>query len=183
MDELSSIVEYRDIPNYPGYRAGNDGSIWSCWKRTGSAYYGNCRHVESDTWKKLKPQLSKKTGRARYTLRHESCLLDQHQAAYYILLAFISPQPPGMIALHKDDDCTNDALYNLYWGTYSDNARDRFINNGKGNRSQLDEDEYSEIIERRLSGETLQSIADDYGLTSSGVYRIMIRYHNRKQIV
>jgi hypothetical protein len=27
-------VEYRDVPGFPGYRVGTDGSVWSCWERT-----------------------------------------------------------------------------------------------------------------------------------------------------
>lgn len=26
-------VEYRDIPEFPGYRVGSDGSVWSAWSR------------------------------------------------------------------------------------------------------------------------------------------------------
>lgn len=45
-----------------------------------------------------------------------------------VLEAFVGPCPPGMIALHNDDDKTNNRLENLRWGTHSENYRDSIKN-------------------------------------------------------
>ena len=50
------MIEYRDIPDYPGYRVGNNGSVWSCWIK-GNAYYPIRLGT---TWKYLKPVDGKK---------------------------------------------------------------------------------------------------------------------------
>lgn len=51
--------------------------------------------------------------------------------AYWILLAFRGKPPTSKpLALHKDDDYTNNRLSNLYWGDYKENKRDA-IKNGR----------------------------------------------------
>jgi len=43
---------------------------------------------------------------------------------HLILMAFVGLPQKGQIACHKNDIKTDNRLENLYWGTYSDNARD-----------------------------------------------------------
>lgn len=45
-----------------------------------------------------------------------------------VLTAFVGPRPEGMFGLHRDDDGTNNALTNLYWGTPQQNAADMRAN-------------------------------------------------------
>jgi hypothetical protein len=51
-----------------------------------------------------------------------------------VLEAFVGPCPPGMQALHWDDDRQNNRVSNLRWGTPSENASDS-IRNGKHHNS------------------------------------------------
>lgn len=51
-----------------------------------------------------------------------------------MLEAFVGPCPPGMQALHGDDDRSNNWLTNLRWGTQSENNRDS-IRNGNNHES------------------------------------------------
>ncbi len=48
MEATLETVEYRDIPGLFGYRAGSDGTIWSCRIRGVKDAVGN-------VWKKLRP--------------------------------------------------------------------------------------------------------------------------------
>lgn len=41
-----------------------------------------------------------------------------------VLAAFVGLPEQGQIACHKNDDKLDNRLENLYWGTYSDNAKD-----------------------------------------------------------
>ena len=41
-----------------------------------------------------------------------------------VLAAFDGPQPPSIVARHKDDDRGNNRLTNLSWGTRAENAAD-----------------------------------------------------------
>lgn len=108
-------VEYRDIPGFPGYRVGNDGSVWS-------------RHVPrgpksclTDKWRPLKPAL--RNGYPFVALfragRH------QFNVCRLVLLAFVGPCPPGMECCHNDGNRRNSWLSNLRWDTKAENGRDR----------------------------------------------------------
>ncbi|NIH98089.1 hypothetical protein FHU31_005095 [Mycolicibacterium fluoranthenivorans] len=48
---------------------------------------------------------------------------------HLVLLAFVGPRPPGLHALHCDDDPLNNHLSNLRYGTPSENQHDRFHRN------------------------------------------------------
>ena len=45
---ITTPVVYKDIPGFPGYRAGDDGSIWSCLNWGGS---GSVRGQLGSTWR------------------------------------------------------------------------------------------------------------------------------------
>ncbi|WP_434888944.1 NUMOD4 domain-containing protein [Bradyrhizobium sp. HKCCYLS2038] len=47
-----------------------------------------------------------------------------------VLTAFVCPRPPGLEALHEDDNPANNLYHNLRWGTRSQNLNDA-IGNGK----------------------------------------------------
>lgn len=71
------------------------------------------------------------SGRPRVNLCKEGRIVDAYP--YRLALeAFVGPCPPGMEALHWDDDHSNNAIENLRWGTRTDNMRD-MSRNGNGN--------------------------------------------------
>jgi hypothetical protein len=47
-----------------------------------------------------------------------------------VLTSFVGPRPDGLLALHRDDDKSHNALTNLYWGTQAENTADRIRNGG-----------------------------------------------------
>ena len=70
-------------------------------------------------------------GRPRVNLSKNGKIVDAYP--YRLALeAFVGPCPPGMEALHWDDDRSNNAISNLRWGTRTDNMRD-MSRNGNGN--------------------------------------------------
>lgn len=44
-----------------------------------------------------------------------------------VLEAFVGPPPPGFEACHKDSDPSNNCVENLYWGSRTQNRRDRMV--------------------------------------------------------
>src|SRR4051794_29919181 len=47
----TSFVSYKDILDFPGYRAGDDGSVWSAWRR---GAFGKC-HIDRGRWFRMRP--------------------------------------------------------------------------------------------------------------------------------
>lgn len=117
----NSMTTYKDIVNFPGYRVGDDGSVWSCLKRSGRGAGGEgsgC--VPGKTWKQLRP--GKQPSGARYVfLRTTTCRLVHH----LVLEAFVGPCPEGMECCHNDGDNSNNRLGNLRWDTKRSNESDK----------------------------------------------------------
>jgi HNH endonuclease len=105
VDALCGAVDYRDVPDFPGYRVGDDGSVWGA-RRAGRGY-GRTRE-----WRALKPYLvrpgpaptvSLYRERVRHSLRVDSV----------VLLAFTGPCPGGWEVEHANGDLLDNRLENL----------------------------------------------------------------------
>ncbi len=112
-----------DVPGFPGYKAGVNGTVWSAWKlqrRTGGGR-GTESYI-SDQWTQLKP-IQRKDGYQRVALRkggkYHYFLLHQ-----VICMTFHGPCPEGMECLHKDGVKSNCRKENLRWGTRRENVAD-----------------------------------------------------------
>jgi DNA-binding XRE family transcriptional regulator len=156
-----SIINYRDIPGFPGYKAGDDGSVWST--RRGEP-------------RRLAATLS------GYALGHgrghwSVCLSvpGSRQVRRYVhrlvLLAFVGDPPLGTEACHNDGNRDNNRLSNLRWDTRISNVSDAerdgqrqhpSIPGERNGRAVLTEEKVSEV--RRLLGT---------GLTQGAVAKIM----------
>jgi hypothetical protein len=119
-------VQYRPIKRFPGYRAGDDGSVWSCRKVRGKKG-GGCESYLSDTWHQLRP-IKTSGGYYRVSLCRDGkkilCLVHR-----LILEAFVGPCPPGQECRHKDGDKSDNRLSEIKWGTPMENYRDRIRHN------------------------------------------------------
>lgn len=158
------MTEFRDIPNFPGYRAGSDGTIWSCWKR-------GCKPAMTPAWRALRPKTD------RWGYRH-ICLFASGGSRWFtvhrlVLLAFVGPCPPGMECRHLDGVPQNNAVSNLCWGTHVDNESDK-IKAGtvsKGERHGHAKLTDRAVAEIRLSGETFRSLAARHNVNRRTVAR------------
>lgn len=118
----SPSVVYRPIPRFPGYRAGSDGTIWSCCRTGGN---GNPIGQVGESWNLRKPCLGT-NGYLRIILRKDGRRVER-MVHHLILEAFIGPRPQGMECRHYPDPTkTNNTLSNLQWGTSVENKWDRF---------------------------------------------------------
>lgn len=183
-DENSTAVEYRDIPGFPGYRVGDDGSIWSCFQKAAPQLdsRGRCvgpRYVFG-AWRELKPRFNR-TGYRRAILFRDG---QRHQVLVHkmVLLVFRGPCPPMLLGLHRDDDRTNNRLSNLYYGTYAQNHRDRMRNGrqvylrGQDHGcAKLNDEKVREARRRREAGEPLARLAADYGVTVGRMWTVVTR--------
>lgn len=108
----------KEIPNFPGYYAKEDGTIWSAWKRNGKQ---PCI-IDTNNLHKLKQSITcgylkviiNKMGRRYNRLIHR-----------LVLETFIGPCPKGMEGCHNNGDRTDNILDNLRWDTKKNNQADR----------------------------------------------------------
>ena len=174
---MSVEVEYREIPGCPGYRAGSDGSIWSCWKAHRLGYARGAVQIMSDKWKRLAPDRRKEDGRKRYTIKTKSGKYRRSYGSHLVLESFIGPRPDGMEACHGDGNCLNDSMGNLRWDTSVANKDDMRkhgtrLNGELINTSKLTADD---VLEIRCIGYPLRQHAERFGVTETLVSLIIRR--------
>lgn len=95
--------------------------------------------------------------------------------------AFLEPPLPGQDCVcHRDDDPSNNAPSNLFWGTRTDNSADK-VKKGrqaKGERvasAKLTKLHVLEIRERVDRGENQYELAETFGVTQSNISMIASR--------
>ncbi len=175
-------VQYRDIPGFPGYRVGDDGSVWSLWKQVGIGG-GGVRSVVGDTWHELSRQCRGKPPKNRPTVwLCNGGEVYRRQVSRLVLLAFVGPCPEGMECRHfPDRDPQNNRLDNLRWDTLSANKADRKVHGTtprgeKNARSRLTEADVLFIRARYASGgESQLALATAYGVCPSTISSLILR--------
>lgn len=171
------MENYKDIPNCAGYRAHEDGSIWSCWKTQGAGQGGLTRQVMSEKWKRLKGEPRKGDGRLRFTLRQDDGSYRRTYGYIFILEAFIGRCPVGKEACHGDGNCTNDAIGNLRWGTPIENKNDMVTHGTRQKGEQINTAKLTEadVREIRKIGYPLKQHAVKFGVTTALISMILRR--------
>lgn len=161
--------EYRTISRLPGYRFGDDGSIWSRW----NGRWGITRRE----WKRLS---SHRRGRGE---GHESVTLAVDGKPVYayvarlILEAFVGPSPEGMEGCHEDGDRSNNRLSNLRWGTSQDNAQDSirhgtFLAGSHNANLKLSDEDVRQIRRLTRQGVPRSEIASRFNVSLSHVFHV-----------
>lgn len=117
MASVHSTAAYKLVPGHPGYRVGDDGSVWSCMRRTNT--HEGARWTPDGTWKKMKTCVDS-SGRLGVRIAQKS-----RHVHRLVLLAFVGPCPDGMQACHGDGNPLNNRLSNLRWDTPKANQADR----------------------------------------------------------
>lgn len=158
-------VEYRDIKGFPGYRVGNDGSVWTLWVRGHS--------IIGKVWKQKTASRGRGCGYLSVLLRGEQ---KEHRLYVHrlVLEAFVGPCPEGMEACHGPDQSPlNNRLENLRWDTPANNQADRVANgtSNRGERQHLAKLTAEKVVQARLlhaTGEySMPSIARKFGVSTS----------------
>ena len=169
-------MEFRDVPGFPGYRVGSDGSVRSSWRRSG---FGK-RSLDGE-WVALRPRESRKRG----AVYHKVVLFrngERHAETVHaiVLGAFVGPRPEGMEARHLNDEHTDNRVENLCWGTRRANAADRRRNEGyrrnprgeKHGNARLDAEKVRAI---RASGLRQRNLASAFGVSVTTIKVIRAR--------
>jgi hypothetical protein len=167
------MVEYREIPGFPGYRVGADGIVQTCLKRV---------WVHTDDWKPLAPSVSRVKGRKTKLVVQLSCNGKRASLAVHrvVLEAFVGPCPEGMEACHfPDPDPVNNRIENLRWDTQRANTEDkmRLGRQTKGSEVHGAKLKDSDVIEmRRLAAEGVSrtEIMGRFGVSRNTVRRAIV---------
>lgn len=166
---------FKDIPGFPGYRVGTDGSVWSCWR----THWQGTRIAKaiSGQWKMLKPSLRKEDGRKRYTVKRADGTYRRCYGSHLVLESFVGPRPTGLEACHNNGDCTNDSIDNLRWDTHSANLLDRRRHgtNVQGEMVNTAKLTAENVLEIRRIGKPLKPLAIRFGVTETLVSLILKR--------
>lgn len=175
-----SDVLYRSIDGFPGYRVGDDGSIWSCWKKNGRGR----PYVLSADWRRLKPDV-RRFGHQYITLSRQGATV-RRQVHQIVLEAFVGPAPDGLEGCHDDGNASNNALGNLRWDTHQANMLDRSrhgrcVREGHG-RAKMTEETVRELRELRTYGVTTTALAARFRIGVTQVRRILSGEHWRPEV-
>ncbi len=135
------MPRYALLVEFPGYRVGDDGTVWSCRPVNG-------RGPLKDQWRLKKPTLKKKDRSPRC----EVCLIKDgvlyhRKVGRLVMEAFVGRRPKGLQLCHKDDNPENNNLSNLYWGTPVQNMDDRQRN---GNTRQGQHHHFAKLNDHEI---------------------------------
>lgn len=167
-------VEYRDVPGFPGYRVGDDGSVWSCWRHhpVPGVRGGSVVRPDGD-WRRMAPGRSHR-GHLRVVL-HRNGKSYNRSVHRLVLEAFVGPCPRGMQCRHfPDRNPENNALANLRWGTHMENTLDRSVHGttprgGAHWNAKLSDEQVAEILRLRRGGEARAVVARRFGVCTDTV--------------
>lgn len=166
-------VTFKDAVGFPGYRVGDDGSVWSC--RAGGG-------IHPGRWKPLKPGLTIRG--YKFVALRQGGKYQLARVHRLVLEAFVGPCPEGYEGCHNNGIPTDNRLANLRWGTRMENMSDKVAHgtDPKGERhpsAKLDDDKVRAIRAMREAGHTMQAIAARFGVSDTNVCSIVNRKHWR----
>lgn len=171
-------VEYRDIPGFPVYRVGNDGTVWSCLTRKGLGGRKGSVTVIGSHWSELVGSLDK-DGYRKLIL----CAAGRRRTArvnILVLEVFVGPPPPGTVSAHGNGVRTDNRLSNLRCATQQSNVADKLLHGthqcGERNGNcLLTESAVKEMRRRRAAGESIASLSAAFNVSQPTVSAICCR--------
>jgi hypothetical protein len=172
-------VEYRELPEFDGYRFGSDGSVWSLWGRSHLGRPFGSVTIKTDVWKKLNPILNE-CGHLFVNLRGTDGVVRRNRLVHHlVILSFGFPRPsPRHECRHENDIKTDNRVSNLLWGTRRENALDSVRNGTARNGKKVPEDIASKVAVLLGGGATRTAIIAETGLSRSTIGRIKQRIRN-----
>jgi hypothetical protein len=173
MAESHSIVSYRDISGWPGYRVGSDGSMWRAWV--------TCRSGRklTDRWREMKRAVHPRGYLCVNLTPPEGGSYKTCRVHRLVLEAFVGPCPEGMECRHKNGVKADCRLENLCWDTPERNRQDNHdwgvYERGERHTQAKLTDAQVETIRRRWAagGVLLRELAAEYHCAVSCISQIV----------
>ncbi len=169
---LESDEEFRDIPEFPGYRVSNKG-------RPQSRFLFRSNRM-TETWRDMSFHNGKNGYCSLILYRDGKKFLNNVHAL--VLSAFVGPRPKGFQACHNNGIRSDNRLENLRWDTVSANHMDKHahgtmpIGSNHGG-SKLTEKEVVEIRRMADQGLSAKIIGETFGISGVQVHNIKTRKH------
>jgi hypothetical protein len=178
-----SKVIYKTIERFPGYRFGDDGSVWSQWHclpRVGGRFQRG--RVIGD-WQPLLQSIHKTNRGSSYlsVSINDGIKPRKYLVHALILEAFYGPRPtPKSDCCHDNGNGHDNRLDNLRWDTKAANRADQFRHGTapfgeKHKRSKLTDQQAREIFMLHRSGANQYALAAQYGISQSAVSLLVNR--------
>lgn len=176
-------VEYRDIAGFPGYRIGNDGTVWTAFEaRGGSSLGGGGRGGMKigTTWKQMKPH----GAGGNKALRVRLCARDGKIKGVYVhvlvLEAFVGSRPNGMVSRHGPLGKSCNHVTNLQWGTQKENIADKYrdgtrVFGTKHHKAKMTPETVRVARVEYAAGASCLSISKKYGVSANTMRAILKR--------
>jgi hypothetical protein len=164
------MTGYKESAEFPGYRAGTDGSVWS-------SFVLGSKSRRRGEWRLMTPTLNRRCGYLYVDLKRAGGRVNK-RVNVFIIETFVGPAPPGMECRHENGDRTDNRLENLLWGTRTDNMLDA-IGHGtiaRGSRhhsAKLDERDIPLIRAYQPGVDSLSILARIYGVSTSVISEII----------
>jgi hypothetical protein len=176
MSVVQSTVQYRDLSSlgYPGYRVGDDGSVWSRRRRVWRKGVSGSSWEIGGEWHELRRLLH--NGYPTVVVYPGQTRVAVHRL---VLMAFVGPPPQGADCCHADGDPANNRLGNLRWDTRTGNMADAVLH-GRVRRgsahgmSTLDESRVR-FIRANAGRMSQKELAKHTGTTRSNVSNVLRR--------
>jgi hypothetical protein len=162
-------VEYREVPGFPGYRAGSDGSLWGKRRRRG---------VLLKNWRRLKGTPDK-DGYLKVILSRDDGTRRDTRINIVILETFVGPCPPGLLCCHGNGRRADNRIDNLRWDTQKNNIADkkRHGTDQSGDRAtnrKVSSAQVAEIRRRRAAGESGVALAREFNVSPATISAIWV---------
>lgn len=173
LDWSWAFVVFRDIPGFPGYLAGSNGTVWT-------SYHGQTWRKDPSRWKRRKQNLNThgyffvdlwNDGRSRIFTVHR-----------IVLIAFRGPCPDGLEGCHNNGDRKDNRLENLRRDKHSNNQLDQRRHGTAGrcrgerqHAAKLTRDDIPEIRRLDRAGVPQHSIGKMFGIHQVTVSKIVLR--------
>ena len=172
---VAPSTQYRTLSQHPGYRFGDDGSIWTCWNRIPKTVGERVQYRLSSRWLEMHAtrnpdgyRLVKVNGKLR-------------KLARLILEAFQGPPPWGMECRHMNGVPHDDRARNLAWGTHKENIDDKLRHGTHQTGERHGCHKLTDDLVRRIrqeyaaGGITQRQLAVKYGVTQGGSIGPLLR--------
>lgn len=172
-DDQPAVVEYRLIEGFPGYRVGNDGTVWTLWTKGGVP-----PSVIGTVWRQRK---TPPTGYGYYcvSLRLRGKVYNRTVHSL-VARAFLGPPPKGMEVCHGPRGMYCNHVSNLSYGTRKQNMADRVrdgcvVRGEKHGMAKLKETDIPKILALRAKGLSYPKIGLQFDVTGDAVRAICNR--------